>query len=273
MDPKQINKFIQDGWVIVDIPQVEIIHEYVSMLEKKMRDIIGVDCSLSNLHNFVDDETFKNLHTMLAEYFWLSEFSIRLGKEFLIILKEILGLDVMVQYRPYLRLARPGKYQDNIGFHRDTQYGQTPYELAVHIPFVDLDEHASLKIVSGSHRFCESVFPIIKDRENHIVKKGSMEHQLGKPYSPKQLALPKGVVTEPLSLRVGQAALFSPALFHGQEVNCGKVTRVTTDMRFVNQNANLNLKIGKTHTGYVPISYSPIQKLAQEYYQAQKETV
>lgn len=269
MKPGEIEKFIQDGWVIVDLPQPDIIREYAAMLEKKARELTGTDCTLATVHRYVDDDGFKKLHTALSEYFWQSEFSLRASPAFLGILKDLIGLDVMVQYMPYLRLARPDKPEDNIGFHRDTQYGQTPYELAAHIPFVDLDEHSSLRIISGSYRLPESAFSNIQGVKTDVVK-GSMEHRLGKPYAPKKLAVPEGLRTEPLAMRMGQVALFSPAMFHGQELNQGKMTRVSTDMRFVNPNANVQLRIGKTHAGYVPVCHSPVQQLAQEYYDAQK---
>jgi hypothetical protein len=269
MNADEIEKFLHDGWVIVNIPQPGIIHEYAAILEAKTREITGTDCRLADIHKHVDDEAFKALHAALSEYFWKSEFSIRASVAFLPILKEIIGLDVMVQYMPYLRLARPEKMRDNIGFHRDTQYGQTPYELAVHIPFVDLDENAALRIISGSHRLAESAFPIVSSGDSEVVK-GSIEHRIGKPYAPKRMVIPDGARTEPLSMRVGQAALFSPALFHGQEINSGNGTRVSTDMRFVSKTANVDIRIGKVHAGYVPVSCSPIQQLAQEYYQAQQ---
>ena len=239
------------------------------MLQKKARDITGVDCRLTELHRHVDDKTFKTLHAALSEYFWQQEFSLSFGKAFLPVLKEMIGPDIMVQYRPFLRLARPDRSKDNIGYHRDTQYGQTPYELAVHIPFVDLDDHASLRIISGSHRQPESAFHIMQGVETDVTR-GSLEHSLGKPYAPKRMTVPEGMKTEPLSMRAGQATIFTPALFHGQEINAGSVTRVTTDVRFVNPNANINIKVGKVHTGYVPVSLSPVQQLAQEYYQAQQ---
>lgn len=266
----EIEKFMHDGWVVIDIPGPAIIHEFADMLQKKAREITKTDCTLSNVHEHVDDATFKTLHMALTEYFWEKEFSLRASHAFLPILKEVIGLDIMVQYRPYLRLARPNRQEDNIGYHRDTQYGQTPYELAAHIAFVDLEEEEALRVISGSHRLPEDHFRTLEGVKSEVVK-GSIEHMLGKPYAPKRLVLPKGMKTEPLTMRAGQVAIFTPAIFHGQEINAGNVTRVTTDMRFVNADAKVEFKRGKTHTGYVPVAHSPIQQLAQEYYQAQEK--
>jgi hypothetical protein len=266
--PTQTEKFLRDGWVIVDIPQPAIIHEYAAMLEKKARALTGTNCTLATIHEHVDDAAFKTLHPKLAEYFWESEFSLRAGTAFLDILKDMIGLDIMVQYMPYLRLARPNKAEDNIGYHKDTQYGQTPYELAVHVPFVDLDASSSLMVISGSHRVPESTYQSVEGITTDVTK-GSTDHMLGKPYAPKNLALPQDVKASPLAMHVGQAAMFSPAIFHGQELNRGHVTRVSTDLRFVNANAKVNLKTGKTRAGYVAIAQSPVERAAQDYYAAQ----
>jgi len=182
--------FLRDGWIIVDIPQPAIIHEYADMLEKKARALTGSACTLANIHEHVDDVAFKTLHTQMAEYFWESEFSLRAGTAFLSILKDMIGLDIMVQYMPYLRLARPNRPEDNIGYHKDTQYGQTPYELAVHVPFVDLDADSSLIVISGSHLAPESDYQSVAGITTHVTK-GSTDHMLGKPYAPKICHCPK----------------------------------------------------------------------------------
>lgn len=272
MHASEIKKFIDDGWVVVDIPQPEPIYHYKELLEKKAREISGKECDLAQIHRHVNDEEFIRLHLALSEFFWQSEFSLNASVVFLPLLKEIIGLDILVQYMPFLRLARPGKSADNIGYHKDTQYGQTPYELAVHVPFVDLDAAAALQVITGSHCVSEENF-MHKENAATTIIKGSTEHMLGKPYAPRNLLLPEGTKTDALAMRVGQAALFSPALFHGQEINSGTVTRISTDIRFVNTNTKATLKTGKTRAGYVAISQSPIEESACKYYQAQPAAV
>ena len=47
-------------------------------------------------------------------------------------------------------------------------------------------------------------------------------------------------------------------------------SRVSVDIRFVNKKNNLNVKIGKVHTGYVEFSKSPIEQTSANFYLAQK---
>jgi len=247
-----INKFLKDGWVIVDVPELK-----------------GEQNPLGQIHRWsLTDDGVKEVHIQASKEFWKDEYSLKYAKWLMPFVSYLIGLDVMVQYNPYFRIARPHKPKDNIGFHKDTQYGQTPYELAVHIPFVDLDEKSALRVISGSHLMPESAFTRITADNGH-VEKGSIENQIGRPYMPKPLAVPEGMETTPMCIKVGQAAIFSPALFHGQEVNEGDVTRISCDLRFVGSRAPIEIRKGKIHAGYVPVLQSPVEYLADNYYGAQ----
>lgn len=246
-----IDHFLKNGWVIVDVKPLKFIGDLIPF--------ISPDC---------DNVTAKKLHIEYSEKMWKSEFSLIAARFLAPIMWNFLSLDLMVQYNPYLRIARPNKPQDNIGYHKDTQYGQTPYELAVHIPFVDLDEKSAIRVISGSHLMPESKFSLVTP-EGPRIEKGSIENHMGKPYSPKCLKVPEGMETTPLAMKVGQCAIFSPAIFHGQEVNEGDATRVSCDLRFVNSRAPVQLKLGKIHAGYVAVSQSPVEMMAQKYYEAQ----
>lgn len=238
-----IERFMRDGWVIVDVPLAL---------------------------PFLNSESITiEQHQELSESLWKSEYSLYVATVMLPIIQQLLGPDIMVQYMPYLRIARPGKTQDNIGYHKDTQYGQTPYELAVHIPFVDLDEKSAIRVISGSHLLPESAFVGVTP-DGYNIKKGSIENHMGKPWSPKCLKVPDGMETTPLVMKVGQVAIFSPAIFHGQEVNEGDKTRVSCDLRFVSSHRADKVHVGKTHAAYVPVSVSPVEKIAEQYYGAQK---
>ena len=43
-----------------------------------------------------------------------------------------------IRTKNLLRIARPFKEQDNIGLHKDTIYGQNPYEMSIHVPLMNL---------------------------------------------------------------------------------------------------------------------------------------
>ena len=266
---QQKEQLVEQGWVIVDFAHPDVIRDYAKKLEERLRAITGnPSASIANIHTDCPEAAFKDLHLKMSEYFWESEFSLHIGDLLMPILKEIIGLDILVQYMPYLRLARPQQAGDNIGYHKDTQYGQTPYELAVHIPFLDLNADEALRVVPRTHKQHESLFAH-KEGVTTTVTKGSVDHMLGKPYLPQDLVMTNEKDSVPLAMKVGQMAMFSPAILHGQEVNRGNVTRVTTDLRFVHSYAPVKLKRGKIRAGYVAVSQSPVDKMVEEYYGAQ----
>lgn len=250
-----IQKFLKDGWCIVNFPR-----------PIEMSGIYFRAANLANCHYVFDDNKVKREQIEISKEFWEREYCLYISRTILHYIHQLLGLDIMVQYYPYFRIARPNKPQDNIGYHKDTQYGQTPYELAVHIPFVDLDERSAIRVISGSHIMPENMFPRVTG-DGPLIEKGSIENRIGKPYAPKRLLIPDGMEATPLVMKVGQAAIFSPAIFHGQEINEGDVTRVSCDIRFISSHHSDKVRVGKTHAGYVPISQNPIGRLAKQYYE------
>jgi hypothetical protein len=214
----------------------------------------------------MNGEAIKDFHIRWSQDMWEKEISLELANALLPIIKKFLGPDLMVQYYPYFRVARPFERGDNIGYHKDTHYGQTPYELAVHIPFVDLDDKSAIRVISGTHLLSENVFEKITV-DGKPIKKGDIENLIGRPYFPRYLKVPDGMGTIPLVMKVGQAAIFSPAIFHGQEVNEGDITRLSCDIRFVNSCHSNKVRVGKVHAGYVQMSESPVERIAKKYYE------
>lgn len=259
-----IKKFIADGWVIVNLPDPTPVHNAVEDLAAEAYNITGAVVPLGEIHRYIND--FEHFHLKLASYFWEKEHGLKIASACLPIIKDFIGLDIMAQYKPYLRVARPGYRVDNIGYHKDTQYGQTPLEIAIHIPFVDLDENSAINVISGTHLLSEKEFaPKMSIRTD----RDSVKHTLGYPYSPKCLDVLPGLNLTPLVMTVGQVAIFTPALFHGQEVNCGLNTRISADIRMINTYACPIEKIGEEQNQYMSISNSPAEILAKKYLEAQ----
>jgi hypothetical protein len=139
--------------------------------------------------------------------------------------KGLIGDDVLLQAKPYLRVARPGIESDNIGLHRDTWYGARREELSISIALTDQDESSALRIAPGSHRDEDEELETVPSE----IEKGSVKHRMGFPYAPKRLKIEKDTI--PVPLKVGQALVFSIAALHGQVVNASQGTRFTVDAR------------------------------------------
>ncbi len=173
----------------------------------------------------------------------------------------LIGKDLHIQRKPYLRISRPGVMDDNIGVHRDTWYGDSPYELSVWIPLTDTSTENALLVAPGSHVWREEELEPAEPQAD----KGSPKHSLGYLYAPKRLT--RQVDLKPLPVRVGQMIVFSLSLLHGQEVNQSSTTRVSMDVRVANSLAPIKWERSKENY-YEELSISPVRKEAMRYYQA-----
>lgn len=181
--------------------------------------------------------------------------------------RALIGADLHIQRKPFLRISRPGVPDDNIGLHRDTWYGDTPHEISVWIPFTDTDENSALRVAPGSHLWPEAAYPV--ERFAGGVEKGSVKHSLGFIHGqPKRLASP--VATRALPVKVGELIVFSLSLLHGVEVNRAARTRVSMDVRLANSLAPVKFARSRDEHYYEQLCVSPVTRAAKHYYEAQK---
>ena len=87
----------------------------------------------------------------------------------------LVGSDLDIQAKPHLRLARPVKPQDNIGFHQDTNYGASAYELSCSISLTNLNNLAAIQLIPGSHSLSDVTVTAVK---NEVVEKGPIKYLL-----------------------------------------------------------------------------------------------
>jgi ectoine hydroxylase-related dioxygenase (phytanoyl-CoA dioxygenase family) len=173
---------------------------------------------------------------------------------------------------PYLRIARPGIAGDNVGYHRDTHYGRSPYEVSVLIPFVDLPSSMAIRIMPGSHVLPESDFPTTQ-HVSEDVEKGSFKHKLGFLYAPKVMAADVEARLEPVPLSYGQVLLFSLSTVHGQQVNEGPFTRFSADSRVVNDLAPVPRQASVSGEYYEVLTRSAVTEQAVRYQLANAQSV
>lgn len=264
--------FVSQGWVRVSLPDPDIVHSISSQLCKALQSYDGRYASLNALkdfHIFEPDsiEAHTKTQSHLTRLYWDQAWSFKLAQAQLPLLKGFIGPDVMVQKYPYLRIARPHMAQDNIGMHRDTHYGASPYEISMFVPFVDLTEAEAFTVVPGSHLLSEKAIPWTT-RQSSDVEPGSEKHKLGFPYAPKQL--PSDIIEQAVAVpcNIGEALLMSLSIVHGQEINHGLCTRFSSDIRLVNSLAPIEWSRVKHEDYYTPLSHSAVTKQAKEYHAA-----
>lgn len=255
--------FATHGWLVVDLQEPDVVLRARDQLLDWLRagPAPGLD-RLDDYHRSVDDADHERVHWELADRYWDARLGLDIVVSELEFLRGFVGLDLHVQRHPYLRIARPGQAGDVTGLHRDLLYGASPYEISMLVPFTDLDAERALRVVSGSHTEPSSKYPATRV-DSPDVTPGSRRHRLGFPYAPQVLEPAVAERAEPVPLRVGQALLMSLGLVHGQDVNRGDTTRITTDVRVVNSLAPVAFSRGVRDDYYEPLCASPVTEQAR----------
>jgi hypothetical protein len=175
----------------------------------------------------------------------------------------IIGPDISYQKSPWIRIARPNKPEDNIGYHKDTLYGQDTLIPTLHFPLITLPKNGCLNFISGSFNIIESKIKFNNEILFESSVKNSIKHKIGIPYKPKVIKI-KNI--NKFSIKFGEYVFFVPSIIHGQEVNFSNLTRFSIDVRFVNNFYLNSLSDNKKKSfNFKEISNSDLKKLSNFY--------
>ncbi len=265
MTPDLARAFVERGWVVIDLEEADAVAEIGDALLAQLQATAMPDLPrLEDYHHYADDAAHETVRFDLARWYWDTRLGHRIVEANLAFLQGFVGLDLHVQRFPYLRVVRPGKPEDVTGIHRDTDYGASPYEVSMVVPFTALDADAALRVVSGSHLEPADRYPATR-AESDAVTPGSPRHLLGFPYAPQVLDPDVVERAEPVEVGVGQALVMSLGLVHGQVVNASTSTRVTTDIRVVNSLAPVTFARGVRADYYERLCESPVTEQARHH--------
>lgn len=259
-------QLLEQGWVVATLPNQAALVDLKAFVLENLRNNWFPDIErIEDYHDFVvDDEQHTKIQYEISRPYWNEKLGQRIIGDNLACFREIVGPDISVQKFPYLRIARPGQPKDNIGYHRDTYYGSSPYEISVHIPLMDLAEKGCLQVIPGSHLASDQDYQFTQyDAED--VEKGSVKHQLGFLYSPKQLQPDIQDRLVPVPIKFGQVMIFALSLVHGQENNGGDCTRMSTDVRIVNSLAPIDWSRSVHADYYSMLSQGAATSIAKAY--------
>ncbi len=253
---------MERGWKIIPLLSESrlIISDAVQDLSARLEewgygsDLEAYECE--------DDVQHLKIQVDLAKRFTEKGYGRKIIERSLHLFQSLLGLDLHIQKYPYLRIARPGRPQDNIGIHRDTKYGGTPYECSCVIPLTSMPLAGSLHVLDGSHIQAEEAFPDV-EIDTDVVK-GSDKHKLGFVYRKKKLAA--GLDTHPVEVKVGEILMFPLSLVHGQEINQSTISRFSVDIRLTNSLAPIAWTHNVHKDYWEELCSSPVTEQAKLYY-------
>jgi hypothetical protein len=267
MTPQELEATLAErGWLAIQLPDPSPVMAVRDALLARLRAESLPDLErLDDYHTLVtEDERHVAILHDLATYYWERQLGRTIIEGNLDLFRRLVGPDLHVQQRPYLRAIRPGHTKDAAPLHRDTYYGASPYEVSVLVPFTKVDAEGAMRVISGSHLAADREFPF-EQRQSPDVAIRSPKHQLGFPYAPKVLEPALMDKAEPVPLEVGQALIFGLSLVHGGGINTGHRTRFSTDIRVANSLAPVQWSRGVNESYFVPLCTSVITESARRY--------
>ena len=251
------------GYTRINLDQVDSLRNTKERLQRELQKFCSnKKVRIDNLHLYFLDQDIEEVCWKLCQFFWKMKFCKKIIKDNIDIFEKFIGPDIYYQTQPFLRISRPNNKSDNIGFHRDTMYGQSPYEVSVHVPLSSLDKNSCLKFLPGSHLLSDSHFEVAEKGSN-ASKKGSRKHEMGFPYDPKVIKETPDL--KPVPLKFGQAVVFPPSTLHGQKINTGSKTRMSFDFRIISKYAPVKFRQDITSRGYSLLSESAITEVADNF--------
>lgn len=179
-------EFAEKGYFVLDLNNPELVEEASIALDKHLKEITqNNQITLENYHQFFqDDASHYDMQYQMLQFFREKEFAQKIILANIAAYQFILGPDLDIQVAPYLRITRPHKPKDNIGYHRDTFYGTGPGEISTVIPFVNLSKDNTLSVIPKSHVIPDRFFKTTQTVSTEITK-DSKRHQMGFLYAPK----------------------------------------------------------------------------------------
>ncbi|MFA9373028.1 MAG: hypothetical protein ACERKK_02620 [Poseidonibacter sp.] len=255
--------FPKEGYVVQHLNNSDFLKRFRDIILSKLREITKNDeITLETFHKFIIDENEKiDIQFALSKMIWEEKLHFKIIEENIDFYHNLFGKDLDIQTKAHLRIARPNCREDNIGFHRDSLYGNGAFEISNFFPLVNLDEKSALQIEPYSHS--RGTIPYTKI-ENKDVPMGSIKHQLGYPYAPKIIKKEFKIDSYAVPINFGQVLILGLGTIHGQDVNTSDITRWSIDIRVKNSFANSNVKDGY----YTNLSSSIISDYAKIYYEA-----
>ena len=261
------DKFLRDGWVTFDLAGRELVEKARRELLSELRRAFRQLADLESYHRQVtaDDEHIA-IQKRLFDWFVASGLGPEIIAEISTSSLSWSGADLHVQARPYLRIARPEKPQDNVNVHRDTHYGGTPYELSVHMPFTDCGLDGSLGVISGSH--LEADFgPTLIIRS--LTRRSSADRSNINSASPTPRKSCERRISRSCVPPVRRWDRRWPLAFPsstGRSSMAAPSRAFRADVRVVNSFAPIDWERNEATGDHRPLSRSPVTEAAQTYY-------
>lgn len=252
------NDFLKNGYVIKDIDKKlinkisDIIFKILNKNNTKTKRIKSFDELFNNLHKYIENKKLNSVRVKIISEInkdlKVKKIIYNMVKSYLDI---IVGNELAIQKTLNLSIQYPNDKSSLLDIHSDTFSGESPFQIVVWIPLVNVEKTKSMFIIPQKQSL--EAISNLKNYEyqgfNKIFKK----------YKSK---------AKWLKVNYGQVLIFTPNLLHGNIINKTKETRMSLNIRFKSLFSPYNNVKGndrKLGSFYFPLNMKAASKIALKF--------
>lgn len=216
---KVTNNYIEDGYVIIKVNNLESLKWINNFFINKITKIIGKNVGGDVLNKFHKYMKQGNLNKFRLDIINEINKSKLFKKHYFNVaskyLNILVGNELVMQKSINLSIQMPGDDSSLLEIHADTWSGDSPYEIVVWLPMVDCYKTKSMYILPA-------------------CKYDSFKKKFEKSYKKKGYDLFQSIKKDLiwLNIKYGEVLLFNQCLPHGNIVNNEDETRWSMNCRF-----------------------------------------
>jgi len=227
---------INKGWTIIKSEKINHIQKISSNFIKEIK-------TNSNLNKIITKYDVKNIEDMrkVANYLnddtlnlirklYIKDCSFNILKSFSSNIKKIFGKKILIQKYPQIQVHIGYSNSTRTFPHSEIMAGHSPYTYNIWLPFHNVDNESGIFLIDD--------FTSVKLCDYEIDKKIKSREELLKKYQ----IFPK--------LKLGEALLFNPFVYHGSNYFKNKLARISVDVRFQKFSNPLFQKYNDFFTSY-----------------------
>ena len=252
-DQNIIDRFLDNGFIIEksdNKENLDLIRDLVVDLSCKfLKTSVGADKNnfLDNIHNQVDVQKINELRLYIFQNLnkesWVRKCYFELAKN---TLEVLVGNELAMQKKINLSIQMPDDETSVLPVHADVWSGDSPFEIVLWVPFVDVNKSKSMFILPTNNN--KKHINIFQDTK---IKNSSELMERIRP----DLTW--------LELKYGEILIFTQNLMHGNEINKENSTRFSMNCRFKSLfSPYSDKKIGEF---FEPITMKPATRLGLDY--------
>ena len=246
-------EFLRDGYKIFSVQDKKVLLSMRSHLVRFVAQFLGEkdphnhDEFLNLIHELVDTDKINDLRLFVFEKFnslpWVKEAYLRCARQFI---ECIVGNELVMQRKINLSIQMPFDQSSVLPVHADTWSGDSPYEVVLWIPFVNVSK-------------TKSMFVLPVDKNDEILKR--LENK--KITNTQQIMEEIRPHVEWLDVKFGEAVLFTQNIMHGNVMNEEISSRWSMNCRFKSAfSPYADKKLGEF---FEPITLRPATLLGARY--------